>query len=67
MNGNENKCKDCRWLTGEKKTIGVGCENPENKEKWEKRKWLWKGEYRMPCAMYKQPSALACKKFEPKE
>lgn len=61
------KCKDCRYLTGKRTARGVECMNPENQSEWLKRMNLWMGEFRMPNARYKQPSALACKKFKPKE
>ena len=62
----QNKCKDCKWLTGKKTKAGVECMNPENQSKWLKKMYLWMGEFRQPNARYKQPCAPACKKFEPK-
>ena len=63
----EYKCKDCKWLTGQKNIRGIECMNPVLQEKWNKAKTLWMGELRKDSARYKQGSALACKKFEAKE
>ena len=63
----EHKCKECRWLTGERKSRGVECMQPDKQEKWNKAKSLWMGEFRRDNARYKQPNAPACKKFEAKE
>ena len=48
------KCKQCKWLTGEKKVIGIECMNPVK-------------HFRSHTAHYKQPTGLACKLFEPKK
>lgn len=61
----EHKCKECKWLTGEKKSIGVECLQPEKQKRWNEKRNLWMGEFRKDTARYKQPSALVCKKFEP--
>lgn len=61
----EHKCKECRWLTGERKSIGVECMQPDKQEKWNNAKTLWMGEFRRDTARYKQPNAPACKKYEP--
>lgn len=63
----EYKCKDCKWLTGQKNIRGVECMNPKLQEKWNKAKTLWMGELRKDTARYKQRNAPACKKFEAKE
>ena len=47
------KCKDCRWLKGEKSSVGIECTNPL--KRWRSR-----------VAKYKQMSAKACKKFSPR-
>ena len=63
------KCKECKWLTGEKRSIGVECMNPENQKKWNEREILRKkAGYSHPevVARYKQPSGKACSKFEPR-
>ena len=62
-----NICRDCKWLTGERTSNGIECMNPENQAKWEERMTLWMGEFRMPNAGWKHPSANACKRFEPIE
>ena len=61
----EHKCKECKWLTGERTSVGVECMQPDKQEKWNKTPMLWAGELRRNVARYKQPSALVCKKFEP--
>lgn len=48
------KCGECKWLTGEKRSIGIGCENPE-------KKW------RTSTAKYHYKCGKACKKFTVKE
>lgn len=49
------KCKDCRFLSDERTTVGRKCLAPG-------KHWLY------PSSMYKQPTQRACKKcFEPKE
>ena len=63
----EYKCKDCKWLTGQKNIRGIECMHPKNQEKWNKAKTLWMGELRKDTARYKQRNAPACKKFEAKE
>ena len=60
----EYKCKDCKWLTGQKNIRGIECMNPKLQEKWNKAKTLWMGELRKDTARYKQRNAPACKKFE---
>ena len=45
------KCKECKWLSDEKCTIGRKCVNPQ-------RKW------RSNTAMWHSPSCKACKMFE---
>lgn len=61
----EHKCKECKWLIGERTSVGVECMQPDKQKKWNKTPMLWAGELRRNVARYKQPSALVCKKFEP--
>lgn len=49
-----NKCKECKWLTMERHTIGHRCENP-NKD------------FYTDLSMFKGPCGYACKLFEPRE
>ena len=49
-----DKCKDCKWLSENTKSIGRECVNPN-------RKW------RTDVARWHAPSAKACKAFERKE
>ena len=58
----EHKCGDCRYLTGEKTTIGIECLEPRNQWKWGKKR----PNNRWNCARYKYPSTPACTKFQPK-
>lgn len=60
----ENKCRDCKWLTGKRTSHGYECMNPEKQAIWNERLTLWMGELRMPNARYKHPVAKACKRFE---
>lgn len=48
------KCRDCKWLNGDKKTVGIECTNPEK-------------EWRHDVSRYHYPTCRACKKFEEKE
>ena len=49
------RCRDCKWLSDEKHSIGFRCVAPGK---------VWKS----TTAMFKYPSAKACKGFfEPKE
>ncbi len=49
------KCNECKWLIGDKKTVGIRCMNPCKQDKWKTR-----------LSMYKQPTGRACKSFEEK-
>lgn len=62
----ENKCKECKWLTGARTRAGIECMQPDLQDKWNKIKTLWMGELRRDVARYKQPNAPACKRFDPK-
>ena len=46
-----NKCGECKYLTGERSSIGIVCENPDK---------YW----RTKTAMYKYRHTPACKLFE---
>ena len=48
------KCGECKYLTGEFKTIGIRCENPKKC-------------FRSRTACYKYRHAPACKMFERKD
>lgn len=48
------KCKDCKWLSEERKSIGCKCVNP-------------KKEFRSDTAHWRQPYAKACKLIEVKD
>ena len=66
--GNEYKCKDCKWLTGKRVSVGVECMHPEKQARWRKQDCIRNNLNGHPTvARYKQPSGLACKKFEPRE
>lgn len=49
------KCKDCRWLTGERSVIGIECQNPARANKW-----------RTGISHIKHPTEPSCIDFEPK-
>ena len=54
------RCRDCRYLCGEKTVIGIECRNPMLQRKWS-------GAYykdRLP--QYKYPHQAACSKFQPR-
>jgi len=56
----EHKCRECRYLTGQKTEHGTECLEPRNQ-------WKWSGKrYRKSAARYKQPSRPACTKFQPR-
>ena len=63
----EHRCRECKWLTGEKRGSAYECMQPEKQAKWNNQKNLWMGELRKTTARYKQRGGLACKKFEPLE
>ena len=46
-----NKCRDCKWLSEEKCSIGRKCVNPDK-------------EWRSYTAQWKSPSGKACKLFD---
>lgn len=48
------KCKDCKYLSDEKASIGRRCVCPTKEWKYRSAQW-------------KQPCGRACKKFEPRE
>ena len=45
------RCRDCKYLTGDKHTIGIECMHPTR-------------EFRTRTAHFKYPSAKACKLYE---
>ena len=45
------KCRDCKYLTGEKSTIGIECMNPDKR-------------FRTKTAHFKYPHTKACKLYE---
>ena len=49
------KCRECRYLAGDKSIIGIECINP-------KKEYTW----RTSTANYKYPHTPSCKDFEPK-
>lgn len=49
-----DKCRDCKYLTGIKSTIGVECMNPTK-------------EFKTNTAHFKYPHTKACKLFEREE
>ena len=61
------KCKDCAHLCGRTSSVGIECMQPDNQKKWNEKQALLnaRGIARKVSARYKQPSAKACKKFEP--
>ncbi len=52
-----NKCGECKYLTGEKTTVGIGCEHPDRPFKLSESN----------VAKYKYKSTVACKRFERSE
>ena len=48
------KCRECRFYTGEKRSIGRECQNPDK---------TWRTEY----SMFKAPASKACTMFVPQE
>ena len=56
------KCRDCRYLIGEKTTIGIECLERHNQWKWGPKR----PNSRYRTARYKYPSRPACKHFQPK-
>ena len=46
------KCKDCKYLNGEKNSLGIKCTNPDR---------IW----RSSTATYRRPSEPSCKMFAP--
>lgn len=52
-----NKCGDCKWLCGNKSTVGIACLHPDRPF------------YLLACdtAKFKYKSTRACKRFEKKE
>lgn len=61
------KCKDCAHLCGRTSSVGIECMQPDNQKKWNEKQELLnsRGIARKVAARFKQPSAKACKKFEP--
>lgn len=60
-----NKCGQCKWLAGERHSIGIECLQPENQKKWN---GLDKFNPFGTCvARYKYPSTRACLRFEEKD
>lgn len=49
-----DRCMDCKWLSGERSSIGIRCMNPAK---------TWEHDY----TAFKRPSAKACRKIERKE
>lgn len=62
-----SKCKDCRFHCGRTSSVGRECMQPDNQAKWNEKQALLdaRGIARKITARFKQPSANACKKFEP--
>ena len=52
-----NKCRDCKWLCGEKTSVGIACKHPDRPF------YKWTSDI----ANMKAPSQLACKRFESKD
>ncbi len=50
----KKQCRDCKWLTDEKSSIGYRCGNPERT-------------FRSDTARWKAPSCPVCSAFEEKE
>ena len=67
IDGNEYKCKDCKWFSGREKHTRAECMNPKKQRRFadlDSRRSSLNG---MPAkARYKYPSYPACKKFEAK-
>ena len=53
----KNKCRDCKWLTGRKTSVGIACEHPD-------RPFTVAASI---TAHLKYPSSPACKRFERRE
>ena len=63
------RCKDCKWLIGERKKVGIECMQPDNQEKWAYKTLLLEKAgafYPKVVARYKPPTSKACKRYEPK-
>ena len=62
-----DKCRDCRWLTGARSSVGTECMQPHNQKIWDEREAARVKEgrrYTKVVARYKMPSMKACKRFE---
>ena len=69
MTGHE-KCRDCKWLTGKRSSIGIECMQPDNQKKWNEKEEVRRRAniyFVKVVARYRQPSAKACKRFEGRE
>lgn len=63
------KCRDCKYLIGEKVSVGIECMHPEKQEKWNVEREIYRkaGYDKVIVARYKVPSTPACKKFVSRE
>lgn len=64
------RCKECKYLTGRRSSVGIECIQPDNQKKWNKKQEerIRNNAYIVTVtARFKQPSMRACKRFEPKE
>lgn len=66
--GKYHRCRECKWLIGERTSVGIECMQPDNQKKWLQKEELRKSKfYPKVVARYKHPSGKACKRFEQKE
>lgn len=61
--GKYKKCKECKWLIGDKKSIGIQCMQPDNQKKWASNPRFAPDGYNAT-APWKNPNTRACKRFE---
>lgn len=64
------RCKECKYLAGRRSSVGIECIQPDNQKKWDAKEEERRREnhwHIKVTARYKQNSAKACKRFEPKE
>ena len=65
--GKYHRCRECKWLIGERTSVGIECMQPDNQKKWAHKEKLREDKfYPKVAARYKAPSTKACKRYEPK-
>lgn len=64
------KCRECRYLIGKRRSVGIECMQTDNQKKWNalEEENIKAGKfYPKVVARFKQPSTKACRRFEVKE